>query len=230
MVLIRVVMFDLGGVVFPSPFPQLALVEKRAGAPPNTITQVIKQTGDSGAWAKLERGEIDPVAFDAMFYQECLALSGEKISGAWIIDSLTQHSFDAAIHPLMEAVIQRLRGEHGLVTVALTNNWTGSLSDSTVARLNSLFDLVIQSCQVRARKPEPLIYQLALQKIREEIAGCQEIEASQVVFLDDIGSNLKPAKALGMHTIHVALDQPLESSLQPLVQLIPNFKLFISKL
>jgi putative hydrolase of the HAD superfamily len=59
----------------------------------------------------------------------------------------------------------------------------------------ALFDLVIESSLVGARKPEPRFYQLALEQL--------EIEPQQAVYLDDLGINLKPARAMGMRTIKV---------------------------
>ena len=45
------------------------------------------------------------------------------------------------------------------------------------------------------RKPDPRIYELA----------CKEmgIDPSEAIYLDDLGINLKPARALGMSTIKV---------------------------
>ena len=57
------------------------------------------------------------------------------------------------------------------------------------------FDIVIESSIVGIRKPNPEIYKLACQEL-----GVQPNEA---VFLDDLGINLKPARALGMKTIKV---------------------------
>ena len=45
------------------------------------------------------------------------------------------------------------------------------------------------------RKPDPAAYQLVLDRLG--------VEARHVVFLDDLGINLKPARALGMTTIKV---------------------------
>jgi putative hydrolase of the HAD superfamily len=58
-----------------------------------------------------------------------------------------------------------------------------------------LFDFVIESSKVGLRKPNPRIYELACEKMG--------IEPSEAVFLDDLGINLKPAKAMGMTTIKV---------------------------
>ena len=45
------------------------------------------------------------------------------------------------------------------------------------------------------RKPDPRFYELACEAL--------DIEAHEAVFLDDLGINLKPAAAMGMHTIKV---------------------------
>lgn len=59
----------------------------------------------------------------------------------------------------------------------------------------SLFDFVIASSELNVRKPDPDFYQLALEEAK--------VKPNEVVFLDDLGINLKPARALGMHTIKV---------------------------
>ncbi len=92
----------------------------------------------------------------------------------------------------------------GLSTAALTNNWAGPRvagadpTDPTAVALEALddiFDVVIESAVVGLRKPDTAIYELT----------CTELGVSppEAVFLDDIGANLKPARALGMHTIKV---------------------------
>ena len=55
-----------------------------------------------------------------------------------------------------------------------------------------------ESIAVGLRKPDPRIYQLACREL--------DVEPAEAVFLDDIGSNLKTARALGMTTIKV--DEP----------------------
>lgn len=56
---------------------------------------------------------------------------------------------------------------------------------------------MIESCVVGLRKPDPLIYSIALDKLG--------VKGEEAVFLDDIGSNLKPAQDLGIRTIKVLL-------------------------
>ena len=78
-----------------------------------------------------------------------------------------------------------------------------------IADIMSLFEIVIESSKVGMRKPDPKIYELA----------CQEmgIEPSEAIYLDDLGINLKPARALGMSTIKVlSADQAINELEQQL--------------
>lgn len=59
----------------------------------------------------------------------------------------------------------------------------------------SRFDAVVESSKVGCRKPETRFYEIAC-----DLVG---VSATECVFLDDLGVNLKPAAALGMHTIKV---------------------------
>ncbi|MBW2614479.1 MAG: HAD-IA family hydrolase, partial [Deltaproteobacteria bacterium] len=65
-----------------------------------------------------------------------------------------------------------------------------------------LFDEVIESSVEGIRKPDPEIYRIALARLA--------VDAGECVFLDDLGINLKPARAMGMKTIKVLnVDQAL---------------------
>jgi putative hydrolase of the HAD superfamily len=104
--------------------------------------------------------------------------------------------------PIMLEAIRRLRAAR-LRVGALTNNWrrSGPQDDVIPHALKSHFDVFIESRVVRLRKPDPQIYRLA----------CHELGVSpeRTAFLDDIGGNLKPARALGMATIKV--DDPRQA-------------------
>jgi putative hydrolase of the HAD superfamily len=82
-------------------------------------------------------------------------------------------------------------------TACLTNNFVSAeavLSDA-VAAVYALFDAVLESRVLGVRKPDPLFYELACEAVG--------VRPEESVFLDDLGINLKPARALGMHTIKV---------------------------
>ena len=72
---------------------------------------------------------------------------------------------------------------------------TTELRAAAIDEVMQLFHVIVESSVVGVRKPEVRFYELAL-----EAAGC---DAADVVYLDDLGINLKPARAMGMQTIKV---------------------------
>jgi putative hydrolase of the HAD superfamily len=95
----------------------------------------------------------------------------------------------------MARAIQRIKSA-GLRTAALTNNWPRPTDGVAAVNGDGLgFDVVIESAVVGLRKPDPRIYELVLREL--------DVAAAASVFLDDLGINLKPARALGMTTIKV---------------------------
>src|SRR5947199_10792257 len=70
---IAAVVFDIGGVVQDSPLHAIARYERERGIEANAINHVVVATGERGAWARLERGELTIETFYAPFEAECRA-------------------------------------------------------------------------------------------------------------------------------------------------------------
>lgn len=186
---LRAVIFDLGGVVMGSPLHAIAAYERELGLPEGCVNRLVVASGPNGAWSRLERGELRLEEFYPAFDAECAA-AGHPLCARTMMERIAQA---AQPRPRMLAAVRAIRAR-GLRTSALTNNWHG---DGTRERgwLAELFDVVIESAVEGLRKPDPRIYELALARLG--------VGAPEAVFLDDIGRNLKPARALGMHTIKV---------------------------
>jgi len=193
---IRAVLWDFGGVLTESPFEAFAHYERSRRLPPGFIRGVNAINPDRNAWARLERGEITLAEFDLAFAEEARA-AGQAVPGSEVVALLY-----GAVRPPMVRALRRC-GEHYL-TACLTNNINTGVGHglpaseeraAEVERILELFDLVIESSKVGMRKPEPGFYRMALDALK--------IEARQAVYLDDLGANLKPARAMGMTTIKV---------------------------
>jgi putative hydrolase of the HAD superfamily len=186
------VVFDLGGVVLGSPLHAIARYERECGIPVGFINRVVMSTGPAGAWSRLERGELLVDAFVPAFEADCLA-AGQAVAVGPMMAAI---QVESQPRPRMLAAIRALR-TRGLRVGALTNNWASDepREERMGADLRELFDAFVESAVVGLRKPDPRIYQLA----------CRELGVTpgRAVFLDDIGANLKAARALGMHTIKV---------------------------
>ena len=189
--LIRAVIFDLGGVVIGSPLHAIAAYERELGLATNAVNHAVVRSGPTGAWSRLERGELGLEEFYPLFEADCRALD-VAIDAREMMRRVAEI---AVPRPAMLEAIRKLRGG-GLRAAALTNNWI--TEDQGTGALRAFFDVFVESIAVGLRKPDPRIYQLVCREL--------DVEPAEAVFLDDIGSNLKTARALGMTTIKV--DEP----------------------
>jgi putative hydrolase of the HAD superfamily len=149
---------------------------------------VVVATSPGGAWSRLERGELRLEEFYPAFDADCAA-AGRAISARALM-ALVAAATEP--RPVMLEAIRRLR-DAGLKVGAVTNNWI--VEDGGTGVLRDRFDAFVESAVVGIRKPEPAIFHLA--------CGELGIAPAEAVFLDDIGTNLKAARALGMATIKV---------------------------
>ena len=184
---ITAVLFDFGGVITTSPFEAFARYEQTNGLPVDFLRTVNATDPDANAWARLERNEIDLAGFDAAFADESRAL-GHRVAGADVLALLS-----GDLRPEVVRAVERC--SERLKTGLLTNNVVGMDPSGAIAGVLSHFDAVIESSVVGVRKPDPAFYELACDALA--------ITPDQAVFLDDLGINLKPARALGMQTIKV---------------------------
>lgn len=186
----RAVLFDLGGVVVGSPLHAIAAYERDLGLPRNAINRIVVETGPAGAWSRLERGELGLEAFYPAFEADCAG-------GGCTIDArelMLRVAAATAPRPTMLEAIRRIRAR-GLAAGAITNNWLADGDEGTRV-LAPHFDVFIESAVVGIRKPDPEIFHLACREL--------SVAPAEAVFLDDIGSNLKTARGLGMATIKVS--------------------------
>ena len=187
--MIRAVLWDLGGVILTSPFDAFARFEAERALPHGFLRMVNATNPDDNAWARLERSELSEEAFEAAFAAESSAL-GHEVSGRDVIALLA-----GEVRQEMVAALDAVRAA-GFTTACLTNNVSTAHVRTEIDAVMRRFDVVIESSKVGVRKPERRFYEIACEKLAVTPAEC--------AYLDDLGINLKPAKAMGMRTIKVA--------------------------
>ncbi|MFA5566387.1 MAG: HAD-IA family hydrolase [Acidimicrobiia bacterium] len=198
--MIRAVLFDFGGVILSSPFEAFARYEAENGLPAGLLRHINSINPDNNAWAKLERSEVNRAEFAQLFEAEVAEL-GHQVEGEVILSLLS-----GDLRPAMVEALRRTKER--LMTALLTNNFlvpaeakglpvgeTRPNRAAAIAEVMALFDVVVESSKAGVRKPDPRFYEIAC-----ELLG---IEPHEAVFLDDLGVNLKPARAMGMTTIKV---------------------------
>ena len=193
---IRAVLWDFGGVFTTSPFTAFTLYEKTNGLPKDFIRSVNAHNSNTNAWAMMERNEVTHEEFCYLFEAETRA-AGHAINGGDLLPLLS-----GEIQLEMVAALKIVAKSHK--TACLTNNMqTGhgpAMSQNPskakhISQIMEIFGWIIESSQIGVRKPERKFYELACEKL--------EIQPNEAVFLDDLGVNLKPARAMGMTTIKV---------------------------
>ena len=188
--MIEAVLFDFGGVILSSPFEAFAAYEKEIGLPANTIRKINATDPDSNAWAQFERREVSTEEFVLLFEEEALAL-GYELDAQRILEGL-----HGSLRPSMVEALSKCSSK--FKTAMLTNNITpmGEQDlDEDVQKVVEIFDLLIESSIEGCRKPEEKFYEVACERL--------DVKPENCVFLDDLGINLKPARAMGMATIKV---------------------------
>jgi putative hydrolase of the HAD superfamily len=200
---INAVFWDFGGVILTSPFEAFNEYEREHGLPLDFIRSVNATDPDANAWARVERQEIGPEDFDAAFAEESERL-GHRVPGADVLALL-----GGAVRPEMVVALDRVIAA-GFVTACLTNNVAGDPRPD-VAHVMDRFDHVVESSKIGSRKPERDFYEHAC-----TVAG---VAAAEVVFLDDLGVNLKPARAMGMTTIKVVTADQAIADLESVLEI-----------
>ena len=189
----RAVFWDFGGVILSSPFDAFLQYEAQKGLPEGFLRKVNATNPDTNAWALLERNEVSPRDFNELFLAESTTL-GHPVPGSDVLQLLA-----GEIRPAMVQALDTVKAA-GYRMACLTNNVVGGDGASrerreAVAGIMSRFDAVIESSKVGCRKPETRFYEIACETL--------QVSPHECVFLDDLGVNLKPAAAMGMHTIKV---------------------------
>ncbi len=188
------VIWDFGGVFTTSPFEAFTRYERERNLPEGLIRRINGTNHLDNAWARFERAETDLDAFDREFAAEAAAL-GHDVPGRDIIPLLA-----GDFRPEMIEALRRIKSR--FKTGCITNNvpsmqaaGAGAPANLYKGEIMELFDHLIESSKLGLRKPDPKIYALMCEALGVSPAGC--------VYLDDLGVNCKPARAMGMTTIKV---------------------------
>src|SRR3954471_9364167 len=191
--MIEAVIWDFGGVLTTSPFEAFARYETECGLPADLIRRTNAANHLENAWAKFERAEVDIEAFDELFAVESKAL-GAAVRGKDVLPLLS-----GDLRPEMVEALKRIKAT--CKTGCITNNLPANAMGSTpgrrlyIAEVVVLFDHVSESAKIGLRKPDPRIYQMMVEALG--------VDPNKCIYLDDLGVNLKPARAMGMTTIKV---------------------------
>lgn len=178
---------DFGGVLTSDVFAAFGGFCDREGLDRDHVRRAFREDPAAReALFELELGRLDEREFERRL-AAAIGLPAERADG--LIGRLWA---DMGPDPAMIEAVARAR-EQGVRTGLVSNSW-GRALEYEPALMRRLFDAAVISHQVGLRKPDEAIYALALERLG--------LPADDCVFVDDLPGNLKPARAMGMLTIH----------------------------
>jgi putative hydrolase of the HAD superfamily len=192
-------LIDWGGVLTTSMMASFDAFSVREGLGEHAVRRAFRDDPAArGALIELECGRIDLPAFEARL-AATLGVPAGGLARRLTADVRPDASMLSAVRRFHEA---------GIRTALVSNSWA---REDYSPDLGVLFDVVLLSGELGIRKPDPAIYELALRELG--------LPADRCVFVDDLGGNLKPAKALGMATIR---HESAETTLAELARLLSS--------
>ncbi|MBS3939725.1 MAG: HAD-IA family hydrolase [Actinobacteria bacterium] len=182
-------LLDYGGVLTPPVGQVFAVFEAEHGIPPGRTFELLvaasrDETG--GLIGAIERGELSVEDFDGHLRRLLHDAGHDRVQEAVVSRMFAGLVADG---PLWD-VARRARAA-GVRVGLLSNSWGTDMYPRDL--LDDHFDVQVISGEVGLRKPEPAIYELALQRMG--------LPAASVAFVDDLGGNLAPAERLGMRAV-----------------------------
>lgn len=198
-------LLDYGGVLTPPVGQVFAVFEAEHGIPAGRTFELLvaasrDETG--GLIGAIERGELTVEDFDGHLRRLLHDAGHDGVEEAVVVRMFAGLTPDG---PLW-SVARRARAA-GVRVGLLSNSWGTDMYPRDL--LDAHFDVQVISGEVGLRKPEPAIYELALERMA--------LPAAAIAFVDDLGGNLAPAERLGMravlHTDHDTTIATLEDHL-----------------
>jgi len=186
--MIKGVLFDFGGVILDLDMDySRKLFKEKAGY--DTINQHLNPYHQSGFWHSLEDGSID----EQTFIQNCLECSRPGTSKETIVEC-----FSAFLVGIPKYKVEFLRGlgkQYPIYILSNTNplamNLLQPMFEETGFNMDEIFTKVFLSYEMKVMKPDPKIYQMAI-----EGTG---FKPEELLFIDDNMTNVEAARAQGMN-------------------------------
>ncbi len=200
--MIEAVIFDYGGVLSTTPFAGIIEFERQMGYPEKSLQQLLFGKGASPQgpteaipdhdWHLLETGRLSLDEFHHRLVARSEEVLGKPLDLGVYAEFL--RTLGVGVHWMVVHRVRELR-EAGYKLAILTNNikeWAKYWKESIPI---DLFELVVDSCEVGLRKPDPEIFRLTCERLG--------VAPANAVFLDDTRGHVESARSVGLHGILV---------------------------
>ena len=194
---IKAVLWDFGGILFPTPYEVAPDIEQQRGFPAGSLPRGPFTPGGDAAYDEVDAG----IRREPDYWADkhaALAAAG--------IDFVATRDIEWTGRERPE-VVELMQWIHtnGLRQGALTNDSTAFLGVGWQQRfrLRDSFDVICDSVDIGVRKPAPASFEIALRELGAAPA--------ETVFVDDLTVNVRAAAALGLRIWHFDVTDAIRS-------------------
>lgn len=136
----KAVIFDMGGVMIPSPIPLIQKFAIKHKLSPAQMDDLLFKGGDKSLWGRLECGEFTAEEFPSYLSERSMKLFSKSLPDEIITPMINVTEFSKP-HPEMVSAVKELRAV-GIKTALLTNNIFIKDNESCLVLDRELFDTV----------------------------------------------------------------------------------------
>jgi glucose-1-phosphatase len=193
----KAILFDLGRVLIHFDFRRG--YRALEGLCPYAAAEIPRRLAGTGLVERFETGLVEPRDFVDQICQTLdMKVDYDRFRVIW------SSIFTDILIP--ESMLQGLKRRYRLVLVSNTNALHFEMIRETYAHLLRHFDELVLSYEVRAMKPQPEIFRVAV-----DVAGCPPEEC---FYTDDIAAYIEAARRMGIDAVQFESRAQLEGEMR----------------
>lgn len=194
----KALVFDLGKVIFDVSFG--FAFDKWSAVSGIEQKMISKQFRFDEAFEQFERGEIET----GVYRKHVSQLIGFELSETDFLSGWNNIYMD--VYPGIGRTLAALKMNYRLVALTNTNAEHAKIWPERYSDVLIHFEKIFSSHEMKTRKPETAAYQTVLNYL--------QLQASEIIFLDDNAANTKAAEEAGIKSIRVGSSSQMTDELK----------------
>jgi HAD superfamily hydrolase (TIGR01509 family) len=193
---VEVVLWDIGQVIYPSPFERLADVEQQAGLPAGLLPRGPFATGGDAAYTAVDEGLREEPAY----WRDLDAAARVHVPDFDVHLALRALGWRGRARPVVVDLLRDIPARYR--QAVLTNDSTAFLGAGWHRdwELRDCVELIVDSVDIGARKPDPAAYAAAVDALA--------VPAERILFVDDLTVNVRAARDAGLQAYRFDTTDP----------------------
>ncbi len=183
---IDVVLWDIGQVLYESPFERFDELEAHTGMPHGTLPRGPFAPEGDADYDRVDSGERD----EPEYWRDIEALAQQKVPELHLYDALRELGWEGRGRPVVVGLLADIPSRYR--QAVLTNDATKFLGEGwkQTWEYAGHFEGIVDSLDIGVRKPDRAAYAAAVRLL--------DADPARVLFVDDLTANIVGARAAGL--------------------------------